>query len=95
MRYGTHYRPLTTQIASYDGSVAVSNAFGAQVNVVRLIATTACHVVFAASPTATTNDMYLAAGREEYFTVTGGQKVAAIKASGSSAGLLNVTEMTQ
>lgn len=95
MKTSTHYKPLTTQIASYDGSVAVSNAFGAQVNVVRLIATTACHVVFAGTPTASTNDMYLAAGREEYFTVNPGQKVAAIKASGSSAGLLNVTEMTQ
>jgi hypothetical protein len=95
MRFGTHYHPLTTQISSYDSSVAVSNAFGAQVNVVRVIATTACHIVFAKTPSATTNDMYLAAGREEYFTVKPGQKVAAIKATGSSAGLLNVTEMTQ
>jgi hypothetical protein len=95
MRQPTHYYPLTTQLSSYDSSVAVSNAFGAHVHVVRLIATTACHIVFAGTPTATTNDMYLAAGREEYFSVHPGQKVAAIKATGSSAGILNVTEMTQ
>ncbi len=95
MKQACHYYPLTTQLSSYDGSVAVTNAFGAQVRVVRLIATTNCHVVFAGTPAATTNDMYLAAGREEYFTVHPGQKVAAIKATGSSAGILNVTEMTQ
>lgn len=90
-----HYFPVTTQLSSYDASVAITNAVGAQVRVVRLIATTACHVAFAGTPTATTNDFLMAANREEYFTIHPGQKVAAIKATGSSAGILYVTEMTQ
>jgi hypothetical protein len=95
MRQAAHYYPDVTQAASYDASVAITNAVGAQTVVVRLIATTACHVNFATTPTATTSDFLLAANREEYFTIKPGQKVAAIKQSGGTAGILYVTEMTQ
>lgn len=87
--------PLTTQTASYDSSAAITNAVSADIHIVRLIATTDCHVAFGGSPTATTNDFLLAANREEYFVIHPGQKVAAIKKSGGTAGILYVTEMTR
>lgn len=86
--------PLTTQKVSFlVSSVATSNAVGDHISVVRLIATTDCHVRFAKSPTAVATDMYLAADREEYFTIHPGQKVAAIR--NSADGDLFVTEMTR
>jgi hypothetical protein len=95
MKQACSYYPMTTQNASYDSSVAISNAVGADIHVVRLIATTDCHVKIDGTPTATTNDFLLVASREEYFTIHPGQKVAAIKKSGGTAGILYVTEMSQ
>lgn len=90
-----HYRDSTNQAVSYDASVACTNPFGAQTRAVRLVATTLCHVVFGASPTATTSEALLPANTDRICTVSPGQKVAAIKASGGSAGVLTVTELTQ
>lgn len=88
------YRPVTTQVVAFTGtSAASSNAFGAGINVVRLVASSACHIKFDGSPTATTSDVYLPADWPEYFVVTQGQKVAAIQAS--AGGNLIVTEMSR
>jgi hypothetical protein len=83
-----------TEAVSYDASVA-SAAFTAETTVIRVVATTNCHIKFAAAPTATTSNIYLPAGVVEYFLVTPSTKVAAIKASGGTAGILYVTEMTK
>jgi hypothetical protein len=67
------------------------SAFGTQTYKVRLVATTDCRIrISDGTPTAVATDTYLPALAAEYFTVTPGQKVAAIQVS--SAGTLNVTE---
>ena len=89
-----HYRPATTQKASYTASsAAITNAVGNNIHVIRVIATTACYITIDKSPTATTSDMYLPAGVAEYLTIHPGEKVAAIRVSAD--GDLYVTEMTQ
>lgn len=88
---GTVYRLGTTQTAAYTtASAAITNAFGNVTQVVRLSSTTGCHIKFAASPTATTSDAFLKGGEPEYFVVTPGQKVAAIRTA--TNGTLTVTE---
>jgi len=53
--------------------------------------TTSCHVSVGSSPTATTCDAKLAAHAPEYFVVTPGQKVAAIRTT--TSGTLYVSEV--
>lgn len=80
-----------SQVVAYDSSTQ-SSALNARTTVVRLVATTNCHVKFGSNPTATTSDIYLPAGVVEYFKVSASDKVAAIK--NADAGNLYVTEMT-
>lgn len=88
------FKPGTVQVVAYTGtSAASSNAFGTGTHLVRLVATTDCHIKFAGTPTATTSDMFLPAFTAEYFLAGEGEKVAAIQLS--SGGNLNVTEMTK
>ena len=83
----------TTQTVSVSSSSAAnSTAFAAGTTVVRLVSTTDCHIIFAASPTATTSTAYLPANQVEYFKSAAGQKVAAIRANAD--GTLYVTEMS-
>lgn len=90
----SHYRPDVTQTVAYTASaVATTNAFGAQINVVRVVSTTDCFIEFLKTPVATTSDTFLPALSVEYFTVTQGQKLSAIRSS--SDGSIFVTEMTQ
>ena len=79
------------QAVSYDASVA-SSAFAAATKVIRVVSTTNCHVVIAAAPTALTTDLLLIANVPEFFGVKAGEKIAAIKASGASAGILSIAE---
>lgn len=89
-----HYYPSTTQsVATGAASAAITNPVGDHIQVVRLVATAACHVAFGDAPAATASDMYLPADEPEYFTIHPGQKVAAIQ--DSAAGVLYVTEMTR
>ena len=83
----------TSQDVSYTASSAASAAFGSQTYKVRLLATTDCRVrIGDGTPTAVAADTYLPALSVEYFTVTPGQKVAAIRQSAD--GTLNVTEIS-
>jgi len=92
--FATHYRPKTNQTVAYTGSsVASTNAFGAGITVVRLVSETNCFVTFAGTPTATTGGTFLPAFTPEYFSVSPGEKVAAIRQA--TSGNLFVTEMTQ
>jgi hypothetical protein len=82
-----------SQDVAYGASSAASAAFGAQTYKVRLVATSDCRIrIGDGTPTAVATDTYLPALAAEYFTVTPGQKVAAIQVS--SAGTLNVTEVS-
>ena len=83
---------VRNQTAAYTAtSAAITNAVGAGVSVVRLVATSACHIKVAVTPVATTSDMLLPANTVEYIAIAPGQKVAAIQ--NSAAGTLHVTEM--
>lgn len=83
----------TTQTVSYDGSVATSNAVGAQTYAIRVAVTSDAHIKVAGTPTATTSDPFIPSGTVEYFRVTPGQKVAFIK--NSAAGTAYVTELSR
>lgn len=65
--------PITTSSTS-----AQSAAFGPNTGMVRVWCDTQSAVAFGASPTATTNNMPLAAGSAEYFDIVQGQKAAFI-----------------
>ena len=80
--------PGTSVLVSFDASVQ-SAALTA--TVIRLCATTDCHVAIAANPTAVADGtcMFLPANSAEYIRITSGQKVAAIK--DASAGKLYIT----
>lgn len=88
---GTVYRLGANQTAAYtSAAAAISTAFGAGTNIVRVVATTAAHVKFAGTPTATTSDPYLKGGEPEYFVVTPGQKLSAVRVT--TNGTVHVTE---
>jgi hypothetical protein len=81
------------QKVDYTAASASSSAFGAQTYGIRVIATTDCHVKIGDGTVAATNsETYLPADLPEYFTVTPGQKIAAIRAAADGA--LFVTELT-
>ncbi len=93
MNSETHYRPGTTQTVSYTGTAGtISNAVGDQTRTVRIRCTTGAFVAFGGSPTATTSDMPVEANVPEYFRISPGEKVSAIRESAD--GDLYVTEMT-
>ena len=93
-------RNSTTQVIAYDGSVAVTNAFGEQTRQLRLVADSACHYKIGdGAQTAAVTDPFLPANQVEYVTVTAGQRISAIKAATNglvtaTAGTLWVTELT-
>jgi hypothetical protein len=90
----SHYKPKTHQSVAYTGTAGtITNGIGAQIQVVRIVSTSACYVAFGVSPTATTSSIYMPADKPEYFTVAPGDKVSAVQVS--AGGTLHVTEMTQ
>jgi hypothetical protein len=83
-------RPGTTQKVSPSGSsAATATAFGSQTEYVRVATDADVHIVFAGTPTATTNDIFLPADQPELFKVSPGEKMAAIGTANVS-----VTEMS-
>lgn len=91
---GGPFRPDAHQFVAYTASAGtITNAVGAGTNMVRVVLTTAGHIAIGASPTATTNDVYLPANVVEYFIITPGHKVSAIRSA--SDGVLHVTELSR
>jgi hypothetical protein len=90
----------TTQVIAYDGSTAITNAFGSQTYQVRLVANSACHYKIGdGAQTAAVTDPFMPANWIEYVAVKPGQRISAIKAATSglvtaTAGTLWVTELT-
>lgn len=74
--------PLATQALVFTTS-AQSDALTNATELVRVVASAACHIAIGADPTATTSDTYLVAGSAEYFAVppTGTLKIAAVEAA--------------
>jgi hypothetical protein len=88
---GQVYRLGTHQTAAYTSAAnAITNAIATGTQVVRVVPTTACHVKIGNTPTATTSDPYVKGGEAEYFVVTPGMKVSAIRVA--TNGTLHVTE---
>ena len=87
--------PSLTLGASQDVTIGVASAasvaFAGTTRIVRLVATSACRVLFGAAPTAVATSTYLSAGVPEYFTAIGGEKVAVIQET--AGGKLNITEI--
>ena len=82
--------PGTLQTVAFTGTSAQSSAFQGSTNIIRVCASQDCFILFGASPTATTSSIFMPAGVVEYFSVTPGQKVAAIQSS--VAGTLYIAE---
>ena len=85
------------QIVSYNASVAMTNPVSDDTDLLMLIATTDCWFALATSPTAIAGNagsMFLPANTYVFWPIPKGQslKVAAIKATGGSAGVLVVQE---
>ena len=82
--------PVTHQKKAYTGTAGtIDNAVAS--SVIRVVCTSNAHIKIGASPTATTNDVYMAANVAEYFRCSPGDKVSAIQVS--AGGDLHVTEM--
>lgn len=69
---------VTTQAVAIGGASAQSAAFNARTKFIRLHTDAICSVKFGANPTATADDLRMAANQTEFFGVVGGQKVAVI-----------------
>jgi hypothetical protein len=82
----------TTQVVAYTGTAAAStNAFGAQTRIVRVVASSACHVLVTQAGTlAAVTDPLLPANWVEYLNVNPGEKISAIKAA--TGGLITTTD---
>jgi hypothetical protein len=91
---GGVFRLGTTQTAAYTSvAAAISTAISTGTNVVRVSTTTGAYIKFGATPTAAaTNSAYIAGGMPEYFVVTPGQKVSAVRAA--TSGTMTVTEVS-
>jgi hypothetical protein len=91
----------TSQDVALSGtSTAVTNPFGAQTFQVRVIVFNAGGTVTSArvrigdgTPTATATDASIPLNLPEYFTVTPGQKIAAILTGTSPTATMSVTEI--
>jgi hypothetical protein len=66
----------TTQKVSYTATPALSASVQPRVNLVRLFATTDCHIAIGVAPVATTNDTVLKADYPEYFCINPGEKIS-------------------
>jgi hypothetical protein len=82
--------PGTTQKITTSASSQQSAAFAAATTIVRLIATKACYIKFAANPTAAATDVFLPENVVEYFGVTGAEKLAVIWST--EEGVLHICE---
>lgn len=80
-----------TQTVVVESTNNASAATAAQINVVRLVATAACHVSFDGTA-ATTSDMLLPANQPELFRVEKGGTINVLHVSVD--GVLYITEMT-
>tara|TARA_B100000287_G_scaffold413033_1_gene444132 strand:- start:48 stop:359 length:312 start_codon:yes stop_codon:yes gene_type:complete len=89
-----YYKLSTVQKVSYTGTAANSSAIGDQTRLVRLYATTKCHVsINNPAVTATTSMTPLNADSEEIFKVAPGNIISVVRAA--SSGDLFITELTE
>lgn len=83
----------TTQAANFTStSTAISTAITTGTRLVRVVASTGCHLAIGGSPTATTSSPKLPANWIETLVVYPGEKIAAIRTT--TSGTLWVTEVS-
>jgi hypothetical protein len=83
----------TTQTVAIGSGSVQSTAVASETKVLRLVATTECHLAIGSNPTASqTTSFYMPANTIEYVRCGGSDKVAVIQKSGGSTGSLFVTE---
>ncbi len=86
--------PGSGQVLALGAASVASAAVRQNTNIVRLVASGACHVDIGPTPVATASSMYIAPSRHgEYFRIGVGEKVAVIQ-DGAATGNLYITEMT-
>jgi hypothetical protein len=78
--------PLVKEPALVEQPLAIgaevkSSAFNAKTTAVRVAWDAPCHILFGASPTATTGSKFMPLAGVEYFEVTPGDKVSVIAAA--------------
>lgn len=81
--------------SSTQSSALTAPAGAAGIQKYRIAATTAMHYVVGADPTAASTGVFLPANVVDYVLIPSGHKIAAIKASGGSAGLMSVHKVQQ
>jgi hypothetical protein len=95
------YYPVKTQVTTYSSvSTAITEGSAAQVDVLRIVCTTACYVALAATGyedlvavAGGATSVYLPANLPEYFRIGSSTSVVAIRVS--TDGSLIVTEMSK
>jgi hypothetical protein len=70
---------LATQNVSFTGTANESAAFNAETNFIRVVSDVDARVSVGEDPSATQDDVLIAAGQAEYFGVTPGHKISAIE----------------
>lgn len=80
---------------SYDASVQSSgfSTVSGGIGKYRIAASTACHYLVGADPTATSLGTFLPANVVDYVMIPSGQKIAVIKATGGSAGIMTINKV--
>lgn len=86
-------------IIGYDPStqsVALTAPAGAGgIQKYRIAATTAIHYVVGADPTASSTGVFLPANTVDYVMVPSGHKIAAVKVSGGTAGVMSIHKVAK
>lgn len=70
--------PVAEQKVDFSGGAAASAAFNSSTRFIRISSDAVCSVLVGSNPTATTSSGRLAAGVNEYRSVTAGHKISAI-----------------
>lgn len=81
----------TVQSMTITTPSAQSSAISAGNKIVRLVSTIDSYIAIGSNPTATSASLYLVAGVPEFFAVTAGEKIAALRVGGSD-GVLSIAE---
>jgi hypothetical protein len=77
----TLFAVVSTEKVSYTGTAGQSAAIASGIHHVRLVATSDCHYLIGANPTATSSDTYLPADTIEKIRVNQGEKISVVQNS--------------
>jgi len=79
--------------ASTQSSALTAPAGAGGIQKYRIVASTAAHFIVGANPTADSTGTFLPANVVDYVLVPSGQKIAAIKGTGGTAGFVTITKV--